>query len=68
MRDGIYLVNYQHSLTLLLYGSYLCCHSFLGSYVVFFCASESVQLFFIIYFLCIAIGDPVIKRGGLAPH
>ena len=58
MRDGIYLVNYQHSLTLLLYGSYLCCHSFLGSYVGFFLVRAnlcSFSLSFIFYVLPLEI-------------
>ena len=60
----IYFYLHMHSLTLILYCACLSCHSFLRLHVVFLSRSETVQVFYHLL-ICIAIGDPVIMRGGV---
>ena len=64
------LTNYEQLLSLLLYCPCLCCHSFCDIYVVFLSASESVQVVFcfIVCYMCIAVGDPIMKKTGLGYH
>ena len=63
------LINYCHSLTLLLYNhAFLCSHSFLWSYVAFLSRDESAQFFsYCLFISVLALKIKFPREWGLVP-